>query len=462
MDDKRQKIQLELALASELTGEAPKLERRGTEASMAEPVPESPAGEEQLMEQVCERRNMQRALAQVKRNKGSAGVDGLSVQALSGYLKEHWLEIREQLLVGQYGPQPVRRVEIPKPGGSGRRKLGIPCVVDRLVQQALLQVLQPIFEPSFAEASYGFRPGRSAHQAVRRAQDHIAAGHRWVVDIDLAQFFDRVNHDLLMGRVAKQVRDKRVLKLIRAFLTAGVMAQGLVSATREGTPQGGPLSPLLSNILLTDLDRELERRGHAFVRYADDCNIYVKSERAGQRVKASITGFLHTRLKLQVNEAKSAVAVPWQRKFLGFSFSSNRAPLRRIAPAALLRFKQRVRELTARHQGRSLRQVIARVAPYVQGWRGYFGFSEIPSVLHRLDQWLRRRLRSLVWQQWQTGRRRFAALVGRGVSRELAAKTAGSARGPWRLAGSPALNIALPNALFVALGLPTLDGSTSA
>jgi RNA-directed DNA polymerase len=442
-------------------GEASRLEQRGTETSMAEGESESLAEGEQLMEQVCERENLKRALAQVKRNKGSAGVDAMSVKELSSYLKVHWPSIREQLLAGRYCPLPVKRVEIPKPGSHAKRKLGIPRALDRFVQQALLQVLQPIFEPSFAQASYGFRPGRSAHQAVRRAQEFIAAGHSWVVDLDLAQFFDRVNHDLLMGRLARTVRDKRVLKLIRAFLTAGVLEHGLVRATEEGTPQGGPLSPLLSNILLTDLDRELERRGHCFVRYADDANIYVKSERAGQRVKASITRFLQRRLKLQVNEAKSAVAPPWQRKFLGFSFTRS-GLRRRVAPQALLRFKERIRELTARNQGRSLREVIERLAPYLRGWRGYFGFCETPSVLCELDQWIRRRLRSLVWKQWKRGRRRYAALVARGVAPALAATTAGSAHGPWHLALSPALHIALPNTLFVALGLPTLYVTTSA
>ena len=460
MDEVRQKIQEQLALAKQPKGEAQGRQRRGTEASMAGCEAESLV-DEQLMERVCERENLKGALAQVKRNKGSAGVDGMSVEQLSGYLKAHWLDIRERLLAGQYQPQPVRRVEIDKPGGGGKRKLGIPCVLDRFIQQALLQVLQPIFEPSFAESSYGFRPGRSAHQAVRRAQDFIAASQHWVVDLDLEKFFDRVSHDLLLGRVAKKVRDKRVLKLIRAYLTAGVMEQGLVRATEEGTPQGGPLSPLLSNILLTDLDRELEWRGHCYVRYADDCNVYVNSERAGQRVKASLTRFLERRLKLKVNEVKSAVARPWQRKFLGFSFGTIGRLRRRIAPQALIRFKQRVRELTARNQGRALRDVIERLAVYLRGWRSYFGFCETPSVLRSLDEWIRRRLRSLVWKQWKRGRRRYAQLVRRGVEPDLAVQTAGSAHGPWRIAASPALHLALPTRLFVALGLPLLHAPSS-
>jgi len=456
MDDRRQKIQLKLALEQGSKGEARRSKSQGTETSMAERVNESLAEGEQLMEQVCERENLKRALARVKRNQGSAGVDGMSVGALPGYLKEHWPSIRERLLAGWYEPQPVKRVEIDKREGGDKRKLGIPCVLDRFIQQALLQVLQPIFEPNFAESSYGFRPGRSAHQAVAQAQTYLAGGYHWVVDLDLEKFFDRVNHDLLMGRVAKQVEDKRVLKLIRRYLEAGVMEHGSLSETEEGTPQGGPLSPLLSNILLTDLDRELEHRGHCFVRYADDCNVYVKSERAGLRVKASLTRFLATRLKLKVNEAKSAVAHPWQRKFLGFSFTWGETLKRRIAPQALLRFKQRVRELSSRTQGRALREVVQRLAPYLRGWRGYFGFCETPSVLRDLDRWIRRRLRSLVWKQWKRGRRRFAELVARGVARKLAAQTAGSAHGPWHLAVSPALHIALPNTMFVALGLPRL------
>jgi RNA-directed DNA polymerase len=297
---------------------------------------------------------------------------------------------------------------------------------------------------------------------VAQAQTYLARGYQWVVDLDLEKFFDRVNHDLLMGRIAKRIRDKRVLKLIRRYLEAGVIEHGSLSETEEGTPQGGPLSPLLSNILLTDLDRELERRGHCFVRYADDCNVYVTSERAGLRVKASLTQFLATRLKLKVNEAKSAVAQPWRRKFLGFSFTWGKALKRRIAPQALLRFKQRVRGLSSRTQGRALREVVQRLAPYLRGWRGYFGFCETPSVLRDLDQWIRRRLRSLVWKQWKRGRRRFAELVARGVGRNLAAQTAGSAHGPWQLAVSPALHLALPNTLFVALGLPQLHVAPTA
>jgi RNA-directed DNA polymerase len=328
------------------------------------------------------------------------------------------------------------------------RKLGIPCVLDRFVQQAVLQVLQKRWDPTFSEHSHGFRPGRSAKRAVHEAQQYSAEGHNWVADLDLEKFFDRVNHDRLLAAVAKRVADKRMLKLIRAFLEAGVMEDGLVSAVDEGTPQGGPLSPLLSNLVLDELDRELERRGHHFVRYADDCNIYVDSERAGQRVMESITRFITYRLKLKVNPAKSAVARPSQRKFLGFSFTSEREPRRRIAPKALARFKEKVREQTRRTRGISLEQMVNELVTYLRGWLGYFGDCQTPSVLQSLEAWLRRRLRSVVWKQWKRGRTRFRELRKRGVSYALAAQTAGSPHGPWHIAYSPALNIALPNAFF--------------
>ncbi len=332
----RQNIQMRLAFPEEDWGEAPRVSGEGTEVSVAMCAPESPAADECLMEEVCERENLKGALKRVRANQGSPGVDGMRVQELPGYLKEHWPAIREQLLAGTYQPQPVKRVEIPKRGG-GVRRLGIPTALDRFIQQGVLQVLQQRWDRTFSEHSYGFRPGRSAHQAVAQAQRYIAEGRHWVVDIDLEQFFDRVHHDKLLGRLAQRVRDKRVLKLIRAFLNAGVMEQGLVSPTTEGTPQGGPLSPFLSNIVLDELDRELKRRGHCFVRYADDCNIYVRSERAGRRVMDSITRFITRRLKLKVNQGKSAVARPGERKFLGFSFTSGREPRRRIAPEALER-----------------------------------------------------------------------------------------------------------------------------
>src|SRR5437667_3794062 len=405
MNDKRQKNQLQMALAftGEGRSEAPRAPREGTESYTAKCETESPARAEQLMEEVCGRENCQQALRRVKANKGSPGIDGMRVEELPGYLKQHWPAIREQLLSGTYQPQPVRRVEIRKPDG-GMRKLGIPTVLDRFVQQAVMQVLQRRWDPTFSEHSHGFRPQRSAHQAVTKAQQYIAAGHRWVVDLDLEKFFDRVNHDKLMAALARRVNDKRMLKLIRAFLESGVMKNGLVSPVEEGTPQGGPLSPLLSNIVLDELDRELERRHHRFVRYADDCNIYVGSERAGKRVMQSVTGFITRRLQLRVNEAKSAVARPVERKFLGFSFSSNKAPKRRIAPKALLRCKRKIRELTRRARGISVEQMAKDLATYLRGWKGYFGFCETPSVLRDLDQWIRHRLRATIWKQWKRGK----------------------------------------------------------
>jgi RNA-directed DNA polymerase len=410
------------------------------------------------MEEVVEGENLKRAWKRVKANKGSPGVDGMTVFALKDYLNEHWPAIREQLLMGKYQPQPVLRVEIEKPDG-GMRKLGIPTVVDRFIQQAVMQVLQNRWDRTFSDSSYGFRPGRSAHQAVARAQQYIAEGFTYVVDLDLEKFFDRVNHDKLMGQIAKRVEDKRLLKLIRAFLNAGVMEGGLVSPSVEGTPQGGPLSPLLSNLVLDELDRELERRGHGFARYADDCNIYVRSERAGQRVMESISNFIVMELKLKVNSEKSAVAKPQERKFLGFSFTGGAKPKRRIAPKARQRFREKVREMTRRKKGDSMKQRVEELRQYLRGWRGYFGYCETPTVLQELDSWVRRRLRCCYWIQWKTGRRRYDALFRLGVSRELAANTAGSNRGPWYLSKSVALRQAMPNAYFDSIGLPRLAAS---
>jgi RNA-directed DNA polymerase len=455
MSEKRQKNQLELAFTEMSRSEAPRDSGEGTEALMAKRKAESMVSSEQLMEEVCERKNCEQALARVKSNKGSAGIDGMTVEELPAYLKKHWPIIRAQLLSGTYKPQAVKRVEIPKPDG-GVRQLGIPTVLDRFIQQAVMQVLQRRWDQTFSEHSYGFRPRRSAHQAVTKAQQYIAEGYGWVVDLDLEKFFDRVNHDKLMAKLAQRISDKRLLKLIRAFLRAGVMEGGLVSPVDEGTPQGGPLSPLLSNIVLDELDRELQQRGHRFVRYADDCNIYVRSQRAGERVMRSVSEFITKRLKLKVNEQKSAVSKPSKRKFLGFSFTWHREPKRRIAPKAITRFKQRVRELTRRTRGVRVEMMVAQLSRYLTGWRGYFRFCQTPTVLRKLEEWTRRRLRSVIWKQWKSARVRFAELTKRGVGKELAAQTAGSAHGPWRLSNSPAMTIALPNAYFVSLGLTPL------
>ena len=454
-DEKQQNIQMELDFSSALTGEAREAGREGTEPSGATNGAENPASTNRLMEEICERENLKEALRRVKANQGSAGVDGITVGQLSDYLKQHWPAIREQLLSGTYEPKPVRRVEIPKPDG-GVRKLGIPTVLDRFIQQAVMQVLQRQWDRTFSDRSYGFRPGRSAHQAVAQAQQYIADGYGWCVDFDLEKFFDRVNHDKLMGLVAKRVEDKRLLKLIRAFLNAGVMENGLVGPSVEGTPQGGPLSPLLSNLVLDELDRELERRSHRFVRYADDCNIYVRSERAGQRVMESITRFITQKLKLKVNEAKSAVARPQQRKFLGFSFTSGPEVRRIIAPQALDRFKRRIRDVTRTAKSVSMKTTTAVLAPFLRGWRSYFGFCETPEVLLNLTRWVRLRLRAALWRQWKTQRRRRAALLALGVSPRLARNTAGSGHGPWYLARSQALARGLCNAYFRSLGLPSL------
>ena len=451
----RQNNQVELNLGTGATGEARSAAAQETEARAARTDIESRAAVGPSMEAIVERNNLRKALAQVRANKGAPGIDGMTFEDLAPYLKEHWPTIRTQLLDGSYKAQPVRRVEIPKASG-GKRSLGIPTVLDRFIQQAVMQVLQAYWDRTFSEHSFGFRPKRSAHQAVERAQAYIASGHDVVVDLDLEKFFDRVNHDILMGLIAKRVSDKRILRLIRGFLTAGVLADGLVSPTEEGTPQGGPLSPLLSNVMLDVLDKELEKRGHHFVRYADDCNVYVRSRRAGERVMVSIEQFLANRLKLKINKAKSTVAKPSVRKFLGFSFTGGKLPRRRIAPQAIDRFKARVRELTRRTGGKSLSQVAKELSCYLVGWRAYFGFCETPSVLRELDQWIRRRLRAVVWKQWKRGRTRFARLRRRGVGRDLAAQTAGSPHGPWRLSNSPALTIALPNALFRSLGLATV------
>ncbi|CAH2407941.1 group II intron reverse transcriptase/maturase [Mesorhizobium escarrei] len=460
MSGKRQKTQYSLALEPRDRGEAPVSGHQGAEPLVAKSAPESPAWTEQLMETVCSRENLETAWKRVRSNKGGPGVDGMTIDDAKGYLREHWPSIRSRLIEGTYQPQPVKRVEIPKPDG-GVRKLGVPCVVDRLIQHALLQVLQEQWDPTFSEHSYGFRPGRSAHQAVAQAQCYIAEGYSYVVDLDLERFFDRVNHDSLMARVAARVSDKRVLKLIRAFLNAGVMEDGLVRPVDEGTPQGGPLSPILSNLLLDDLDKELARRGLRFCRYADDCNIYVRSRRAGERVMASVSRFLTKKLRLKVNEAKSAVARPEERKFLGFSISNDGSE-RRIAPKALDKFKTLIRDMTRRTRGISLPQLIKELKPYLIGWRGYFGFCQTPRVLTNLEAWIRRRLRMYLWRQWGNGHNRFKELRRRGVPKLRAAVAAGSPTGFWRMSGHPAVQQALRNHYFESLGLPRLHVSAQA
>jgi RNA-directed DNA polymerase len=408
-----------------------------------------------LMERVVERSNMRLALKRVVQNRGSAGVDGLTVTELNDWLKAHWPRVKEALLAGQYMPQPVRRVDIPKRQG-GVRTLGVPTVGDRLIQQALNQVLQPIFEATFSASSYGFCPGRNAAQAVQAAAGYIRDGRRWVVDIDLEKFFDRVNHDMLMARVARRIKDRRVLKLIRRFLEAGMLADGLTQPRTEGTPQGGPLSPRLSNVLLTDLDRELERRGLAFCRYADDCNIYVRSETAGQRVMAGVRAFLEGVLKLRVNAAKSAVERPWKRKFLGYSVTAQRETRLRIAAQSVARFKDRVRELLRTGRGRSLQHTIEDLNPLLRGWIVYFRHAPGVTVLEDLDTWLRRRLRCLLWRQWKRPDTRRRRLIALGLDAERAWQSSVNGRGPWCNAGASHLNQALPTSYFTHMGLASL------
>jgi RNA-directed DNA polymerase len=407
------------------------------------------------MERVVERSNLWLAYQRVVANKGAPGVDDLTVAEFKDWLKVHWPSVKQALLEGRYIPQPVRRVDIPKPSG-GVRTLGVPTVLDRLIQQALHQVLQPQFEPTFSEGSFGFRPGRSAHQAVRRAQAYIREGKRWVIDLDLEKFFDRVNHDVLMARVARQVSDARVLKLIRRFLTAGMMQEGLVAPRTEGTPQGGPLSPLLSNILLTDLDRELEGRGLAFCRYADDCNIYVRSRVAGERVMRGIRTFLEEVLRLRVNAQKSAVARPWARKFLGYSFTAHRESRLRVAPEGVQRLTGRIRELLRSGRGRSLAHTIETLNPLLRGWINYFQLTQSKAVLEELDGWVRRRLRCLLWRQWKRPRTREHKLLALGLDPERAWRSAVNGRGPWWNAGASHMNHALPAAYFTNLGLLSL------
>jgi RNA-directed DNA polymerase len=460
-DGKRRKSQMQLAFGEAGEGEARSPSPEGTEPPPAERSPERPAKATGLMEVVVSPENMKKALKRVMENAGAPGVDGMTTGELPRFLNQSWPRIRDELLAGTYRPQPVRRVGIPKPDG-GHRYLGIPAVIDRLIQQAILQALTPVFDPHFSEASYGFRPGRSAHQAVAKAQSYVEEGKRWVVDLDIERFFDNVCHDALMARVARKTGDKVLLKLIRAYLKAGVMEGGLVSPPEQGTPQGGPLSPLLSNIYLDDLDRELEKRGHSFVRYADDCNIYVQSERAGLRVMEGVSGFLVKRLKLRVNEDKSAVAPASRRDFLSFRITGGEKPKRAISGKARERFRRRVKEITRRSRGVSLERVVSDLNTYLRGWIGYFGFCQTPSVLHDLDSWIRRRLRCFIWKGWKRGRTRYAGLRARGLGKDLAAITAGAVRSHWRMSASPGLNTAFPIAFFSGLGLISLEARCSA
>lgn len=453
LDDAKPQKSRDLEVPIAARGEAPGGERTA-EAGSAIHGPERP-GASGLMEAVVERRNLQAALKRVKQNKGSPGIDGMTVGELSDHLRVHWPRLREQLLAGTYQPQPVRRQTIPKSGG-GERELGIPTVLDRFIQQAVLQVLQPRFDPTFSQHSHGFRPRRSAHDAVREAQRYVQQGRVVVVDVDLEKFFDRVNHDVLMGRLARRIEDRRMLGLIRRYLNAGVMAGGVMMERHEGTPQGGPLSPLLANVLLDDVDKELERRGHAFVRYADDCNVYVRSQRAGERVMQTLRR-LYAKFHLRVNESKSAVARVQDRKFLGYTFwLSPKGEVRRtIARKALDTMKQRVRRMTSRVRGRSLAQVCQDLKAYLPGWKAYFRLVELPGVFRDLDGWIRHRLRALQLRHWGRGPTIFRELRARGMSPRDARRVAGNASSWWRNS-KMLINVALPNKLFDALGLPRL------
>lgn len=411
-----------------------------------------------LLDRILSRENLLPALKRVERNKGSHGVDNMSVQNLRRHIQDEWHAIKEQLLMGTYEPQPVRRIEIPKPDG-GVRLLGIPTVTDRLIQQAISQVLTQVYDPTFSESSFGFRPNRSAHQAIRKARGYISNGNRWVIDMDLEKFFDRVNHDKLMGKLAKRITDKRLLKkkkIIRKYLKSGVMINGVVSASREGTPQGGPLSPLLSNIVLDELDKELEHRGHQFIRYADDCNIYVKTKKAGERVMRSLTSFIEGKLGLKVNSKKSAVGRPWKRKFLGFSFTHHKEAKIRIAKESVKRMKMKIRELTSRKKPHSLEYRIYKLNQYLMGWCGYFALADTPSIFKALDSWIRRRLRMCVWKDWKIPRTKVRKLISLGIEKYQAYEWGNTRKKYWRISQSPILHRALGNSFWNRQGLRSL------
>lgn len=445
-------------------GKHPEVERDERISSMAASgVEMCTAADEQTkaevlrqMEAVVEPHNLRQAYKQVMRNKGAAGVDGLTVFELKAWLQQHWPSVKSALLTGYYQPVAIRKVEIPKPQG-GVRLLGIPTVLDRLIQQALLQVLQAQFESHFSEHSYGFRPGRNAWQAVQSAQSYIKEGRRWVVDLDLEKFFDRVNHDILMSRLARHIKDKRVLKLIRRFLEAGMMSEGMIQGRTQGTPQGSPLSPLLSNILLTDLDRELEKRGHRFCRYADDCNIYVASKTAGERAMTAISDYLEKKLKLQVNRDKSAVARPWERKFLGYSVTWHKLTRLKIADNSLKRLKDKVRDIVVGNASRNLQQTVDVLNPVLRGWISYFRLTEVKGVLQDLDGWIRRKLRCLLWRQWKRPATRNKKLQRRGLDAKRAWKSASNGRGAWWNAGASHMNAAYPKRYFDQMGLVSLQ-----
>jgi len=449
--------QFELPL--ENRGEAPMVQRSGEATPAASGNERSGLDSPLLMERVVEGGNLRRALKRVQQNEGSPGVDGLTVEDLPAYLREHWSTIRERLLMGRYQPSVVKRVEIPKPGG-GVRMLGIPTVLDRFIQQAVLQVLQPAIDPTFSESSYGFRPGRRAHDAVCQAQRYVQRGRRWVVDVDLEKFFDRVNHDVLMGLVAKRIVDPRMLRLLRRYLEAGMLANGVVVERHDGTPQGGPLSPLLANVLLDVVDQQLDWRGHRFVRYADDCNVYVQSKRAAERVMEGLV-VLYAKLKLTVNPTKSAVAPAWQRSFLGYNFwvAPGKIVKRRVSPVALTKMKERVREITSRSGGRSLTHVVALLRSYLVGWKAYFRLADTPGVFTGVDQWLHRRLRMLILKQHKRGTTLYRTLRARGLPKRLALAAAAHCRRWWAMATHGALKTAFPMQYFLSLGVPRLGPS---